>query len=281
MRAAVPLLLLLLGGAGVSLASSPAHAVHPWLNGRPGGRRLSDIPPPPAATRLPLPDESFGAWLRTLPLKPDGTPVRLFDGRPKADQGAHAAVLDIDTGTRDLQQCADAVMRLRAEYLFATGRAATVTFRFTCGEPVPFARWTAGERPRIDGHRVRWQAQAAPDSSYTAFRRYLDTVFAYAGSASLAGELVPRPPRAVHPGDVFIHGGAPGHAVLVADVAVETATGRRLFLLVQSYMPAQDVHVLKNHAEPHLSPWFALPADGAPLRTPHWTFAADELRAWP
>jgi hypothetical protein len=40
--------------------------------------------------------------------------VLLYNGAPKFRQDVHAAVIDIDVGTRDLQQCADATMRLRA-----------------------------------------------------------------------------------------------------------------------------------------------------------------------
>lgn len=57
---------------------------------------------------------SFGAWLRTLPLK-KGTTVYLYNGRPKENQDAQFAVVDISVGQEDLQQCADAVMRLHAQ----------------------------------------------------------------------------------------------------------------------------------------------------------------------
>ena len=47
-------------------------------------------------------------------------------------------------------------------------------------------------------------------------------------------------------GDVFIKGGFPGHAVVVLDMAENDRTGQRVFLLAQSYMPAQDIHIMKN-----------------------------------
>jgi Domain of unknown function (4846) len=51
-----------------------------------------------------------------LPLRDGRGTVYLNDGRAKPNQALHVAVIAIDTGKRDLQQCADAVIRLRAEY---------------------------------------------------------------------------------------------------------------------------------------------------------------------
>ena len=46
-------------------------------------------------------------------------------------------------------------------------------------------------------------------------------------------------------GDIFIYGGFPGHAVTVMAVA-KNGEGKKIFLLSQGYMPAQDIHILKN-----------------------------------
>ncbi len=197
--------------------------------------------PPPQASRIHVAPESFGAWLRTLPLLPEGSAVLLFDQHEKARQDVHAAVVDLDVGTRDLQQCADAVMRLRAEYLRARGLP--VVFH-----PVP------GKRRELRFGGGDWQ-------------KFLVQLFAQAGSASLAAEMAPVGHRPLSPGDVLIHGGYPGHAVLVLDAA-ETAAGRRFVLLGQSYMPAQQFHVLKNPAG---GVWYDSAAiDAGGLRTPEW-----------
>jgi hypothetical protein len=253
-------------------------AVYPWLvGGAPPGEGLSErFPPPPGFAREAATEGSFGHWLRNLPLLPGRPAVLLHDGRPKGNQEAHAAVVDIDVGRRDLQQCADAVMRLRAEYLFATGRAAEVTFRTTSGDPLPFARWRRGERPRLSGQRLRWGAEAAEDGSHAAFRRYLDVVFTYAGSQSLSGELATVPLGELQAGDVLIRGGFPGHAVLVLDTARHPATGQRVYLLAQSYMPAQQIHVLRNPRR-EADAWYEL-RPGQDVVTPEWTFRPTELR---
>jgi hypothetical protein len=104
-------------------------------------------------------------------------------------------------------------------------------------------------------------------------------VFTYAGSASLAAELVAvADPAEIRPGDVFIQGGFPGHAVLVTDVAEDSA-GERILLLLQSYMPAQDIHVLTNPSSP-ISPWYSARKEGV-LQTPEWTFRYSDLRRFP
>jgi hypothetical protein len=277
-----------LGGGAPASAQAPARAPapaasYPWLPpGAPAHEPLAArFPPPPGFTRRALPPGSYGAWLRSLPLLPPGSPVLLFDGRRKPNQGAHLAVVALDVGARDLQQCADAVMRLWAEHAWASGRAGDVCFPATSGQAMPWARWARGERPRVRGAALHWEPAGAPGGAggadHASFRRYLDAVFTFAGTASLERFQAQRLPAAsVQPGDLYLQGGAPGHAVLVVDAA-EDASGRRVVMLAQSYMPAQQVHVLDNPARPG-SPWFEVPADGEPLHTPEWVFPPGSLR---
>lgn len=238
------------------------------------------IAPPPGFNRSPAAPGSFAAWLQGLPLKPEGSPVLLHTGAPKRRQDVHVAVVDIDVGPRDLQQCADAAMRLRAEWLFAARRPNDIAFHDTgSAKPIAFARWAAGERPRMSGRSLAWLRSAGPDASYASFRRYMDVVFTWAGTYSLERELALKPVAALAAGDLFIKGGFPGHAVLVADLAENRATGERRFLLVQSFMPAQEMHILKNPANADGSPWYPL-AFGDQLVTPEWTFPRESLRTW-
>jgi hypothetical protein len=249
-----------------------------WTQAYHSARSLENrVPPPDGFERVAVAAGSFGAWLRDLPLKEGRPAVRLYDGRLKRNQEAHWAVVDIDTGDKDLQQCADAVMRLRAEYLFAAGRFDAIAFDFTSGDRAAFARWAEGERPVVRGNRVSWKRSGPAGGGYESFRRYLDVVFTYAGSASLEKELTPvRDLRDIEPGDVFIQGGFPGHAVIVVDVASHAKTGRKVFLLAQSYMPAQEIHILRSPAHPD-DPWYSSDFSGS-LETPEWTFARGDLR---
>jgi hypothetical protein len=82
----------------------------------------------------------------------------------------------------------------------------------------------------------------------------------------------------IQPGDVFIKGGFPGHAMMVADVAVNDK-GKKIFILLQSYMPAQDIHIVKNLTNSDLSPWYEVDT-AHKIITPGWVFTQNQLRSW-
>lgn len=233
--------------------------------------------PPANFKRSAVTPGSFAEYLRALPLKAHGSPVYYYDGEIKNRKDVHAAVIDMDIGDRNLQQCADAIMRLRAEYLFKKKAYDQISFHFTNGFRADYARWRAGHRIIVDGNEVRWSDVHSPNESYEHFRRYLDLVFAYAGTLSLEKELVPVSIDSIQIGDVFIKGGSPGHAIIVVDLAENETNGERLFLLAQSYMPAQDIHLLHNPRDKRLSPWYSNRFSGR-LVTPEWMFEKEQLR---
>ncbi|MCK4836592.1 MAG: DUF4846 domain-containing protein, partial [Candidatus Aminicenantes bacterium] len=236
------------------------------------------IPVPEGYQRIQIETGSFAAWLRHLPLKKGEPPVYLYNGNKKNNQYAHFTVVDMDVGTGDLQQCADAIIRLRAEYLYSTNRFQSIRFRFTSGHLAEFWKWIDGFRPRVNGNSVCWMKSSVFDRSYENFRQYLNTVFMYAGSHSLENELHRvREITDIKIGDIFIQGGFPGHAVIVLDMAVHQQNGQKIFLLGQSFMPAQEFHVLKNLENSKINPWYSLPF-GEILRTPEWDFYQGDLR---
>lgn len=226
---------------------------------------------------------SFGTFLRNLPLKPAGASVHLYDGGLKYRQDVHAAVIDMSVGRTDLQQCADAVMRLRAEYLYQGGEQDKIAFEFTNGFRCEWRRWREGDRVRVNGNKCTWLAGSPADGSHAQLLRYLDKVFTYAGTRSLQRELdrstaASSTADRIHIGDVLIQGGSPGHAIIVVDQAVHT-DGRMVVLLAQSYMPAQEIHVLRNLRDPRWGAWFPV-EPGLPLHTPEWTFNWNDRRCW-
>lgn len=210
--------------------------------------------------RVPLTTTHFGSYLRKLPLKPFNSPVKYYDGREKYNNNVYISVVDMEIGTRDLQQCADAVMRLRGEYLFAQKRLNDIHFNFISdGKPRYFKEYANG------------------DHSYKKFRKYMNYIFAYANTASLRKELAKVTDiNDIQVGDIFIQQGNPfGHAVIVVDVA-KNEQGEKIFMVAQSYMPAQETQILINRKNEQLSPWYT--AKSGTIYTPEWTFESTDLR---
>lgn len=218
---------------------------------------------------------SFGEYLRELPLKPHGSKVMYYNGDSKPGD-VHEAVISIDVGERDLQQCADSIIRLRAEYLYGKGLYSQIHFNFTNGFNADYLKWMKGSRIKVSGNNAYWVEQGSASKDYVGFRKYLDVVFAYAGTLSLSKEMTSIPVEQMQPGDVFIYGSTPGHCVIVLDMAENKSTGEKLFILAQGYMPAQEMHILKNPANAAGDPWYPVNF-GETLSTPEWEFTKDQL----
>ncbi|BDS11743.1 DUF4846 domain-containing protein [Aureispira anguillae] len=259
----------------------PAASSHfyQWLDEYPKELALSrQISTPSGYQRISLDQNSFGTWLRGLPLLPKSSKVMLYNGNTKAYQAGAHRVLNIDIGKRDLQQCADAVMRLKAEYHYSQQDYEAIHFNYTSGHTIRFSDWSKGKKPKIKGNKVSFSSPSGSvNSSYANFKKYLTNVYSYAGTASLSKELRSKPVKDIMPGDVFIWGGFPGHAILVMDVAKHPKTGKKIFLVAQSYMPAQSIHILKNLNDQSLSPWYSEDF-GEQLNTPEWTFDRNSLK---
>jgi hypothetical protein len=255
------------GSAEPRVPTREERARYPWLSAERSIRPLAEaIPPPSGYSRVAVEAGSFGAWLRGLPLRPEGSPVLDFRGGEilAADHASLAAVTELDVGSANLQQCADSIIRLHAEWLWSRGQKDRIAYRFTSGDLASWTRYAAGDRARVSGSKVKWVKSGPVDGSRASFRAYLDLVFTYAGTLSLAAEAQ-RPKREdVRPGDFFVLGGSPGHAVLVLDVA-RNAEGKRVALLGQGFIPAQDFHVLSPGED---GPWFSLEEEE--VATPFW-----------
>jgi hypothetical protein len=253
----------------------------PWLsNYSVENKIVNRISVPKGYTRMDYNQGTFQHWLRHLPLKEGNPQVYLYNGQLKGNQSAHAYVMDIDIGDKDLQQCADAAMRLRAEYLFSNHQKEAIRFNYTNGANVPYSKWRQGFMPVPEGKTVKWVASAKAGEGYEKFKAYMIQIFNYAGTLSLSKELTPIALEDIQPGDLFIKGGSPGHAVMIMDMAIHPETGNKVFLLSQSYMPAQNIQILKNPSNSLLSPWYSLAEIGAHLYTPEWTFDRHQVMRW-
>jgi len=241
-------------------------------------KNIGQIPVPAGFSNSTGDVKTFGNFLSGLSLKEEGTPVKLYNGENKWNQQAHYAVVNLPIGSKDLHQCADAVMRLRADFLRKEGRYNKINFHFVSGFNCEYSKWIAGNRIKVNGSKVSWYTGGSKGDSDESYWKYLETVWSYASTLSLEKELISKSVSDIETGDVWIKGGSPGHAIIVAKVIVNEA-GEKLFLLAQSYMPAQELHILKNPRNEELSPWYEIPTDE--LISPEWTFTLDQLRQWP
>ncbi len=177
--------------------------------------KICEIPLPEGFTREKSDSLSFESFLRELPLDTIDNTIYAYNGNIISTGGYHYAVLKLDIGKQDLQQCADAVMRLRAEYLYKQKQYNRIHFNFL-----------SDRKPRY------YTEYCKKDFSYKKFRKYLDYIFSFANTSSLCDEL-----QKVNNfgemkiGDVFIQKGNPiGHAVIIVDMAKNIKTQTKIFL---------------------------------------------------
>ena len=226
--------------------------------------RPQRLAPPRGYEKVKLPEGSFASFLRHLPLKEAGSDLHYYNGSVK-QRNYDGAVVDVDFGYGVADQCADAVIYLRAVWLWRTKQYDKIHFNFTNGFRADYARWAKGERIHIDKNTWKcWYSKdTGADYSYKTFRKYLNIVFTYAGTASLEKELSPITGKELQVGDVIINGGHPGHTVIVVDKAVNKA-GEAVYLLAQGYTPAQEIEIFNQ--------WFCINLQVKYLETPGWYF---------
>lgn len=229
----------------------------------PSMRSVKNIPLPAGFERVPVNGGVFADYLRNLPLRKDKT-VYLYNKQAKPNQSIHYAVINISTGEKDLQQCADAVMRLRAEYFFDKKLYDSIRFKKNDHGEYRFAEYF----------------KKTTQTLRPAFLQFMETVFIYCGTYTLEQSLKRVTDfSAMQIGDVLVKGGAPGHAEIVVDMAVNKTTGKKIYLLAEGYMPAQDIHVLLNPLNKVLGPWHELTNDQQVV-TASWIFSKNQLRRW-
>ena len=204
--------------------------------------------------------EEFGYFLQHLPLKEINAKVLYYDGNEKSIDNVYNSVIDLPIGTKDLHQCADATMRLRADYLYQQNRYNEIAFNFLSdGKPRDYLTYANG------------------DFSTEKYWQYLEHIFNYANTASLKNQLRTVSYNEVKIGDILIQKGNPyGHAVIVVDLITDGTTKK--VLLAQSYMPAQELQILVNPLNENGSPWYEV-KEGE-IITPEWRFTSNDWKTW-
>ena len=267
---------------------------YPWLNRKydPANTIAARITVPMGYERAQVDPDGFAHWLRHLPLKPPGTAVSGFDGKPASLQAGHMAVLDMDA-IGPHQESVQAIMRLRAEYLYHKKRLLAIYFNFPNGQPVEFVKWAQGIKPVIgeDGRPVlgedgkltwtRANRNLRKDYSYANFRAYMDMVFAHCDARTYMKEMEKGPLMTnLSIGNIFISPGNPARCSIVVDMIERRSNGAKAFLLVQGSTPAQDLYVSRNFrpADTGIFPWFDVRIGQGVVTPEGFRFTRDDLK---
>ncbi len=226
---------------------------------------------PEGYTREVYSEGSFQEYIRDYELKPFGAKVINYDGSHYFNQIGHFGVLEVSVPENGLQQCADALIRIRSEYFWNINQKDKIGFNFTSGHYCSWSKYAEGYRPKINDNKVTFHKTARANHSKENFYKYLNLIYMYSGTISLFSEL----PKInsvdkLQAGDMLIVGGSPGHVVMIADV-IKNEAGEKRFLLFQGNTPAQSVHLLKNLEDTSMSPWYNLEL-GAQIDIPGYTF---------
>ena len=229
----------------------------------PDGAKIIDrIKAPQGYNRIANKNNTWKYYLQNLPLKPDGSKILDYRGNPISNQSEHVAVVDLEIGNKDLQQCADAIIRLRSDYLYSQKRVDEIKFHFTSGDLYSWKDHSSGIRPLVNGNKVSFSKKTGEDLSDGNYRKYLDIIFNYAGTISITKEMKKlNDNKEITAGVVMANPGSPGHALIVIDEAINS-TGEKIFLLAQGYTPAQSIHILSNPFDKSISPWYKLDVSG-------------------
>lgn len=229
---------------------------------------------PEGYQRIPAKSKSLTHFLRTYKLKDNGSPVLLYNGEEKGNQNAHVAVFQLPIENVDLQQCADSIMRVYAEYYYHQQLYDKIGFHFVNGFYAKYSKWRSGYKIKVNGNQCFWVKTSENQKTYASFQKYLKVVFSYASTLSMDKEAKKINIRDIRVGDIFIKGGSPGHVVMIVDVCEKD--GKKAFLLAQGYMPSQEFHVIKNPR--HDDPWYYEDEITYPFSTAEYIFQEGSLK---
>lgn len=245
----------------VLIAAVGAWVVWGGVSNPAGRSTIGEIRPPLGYKRVEVPEGSFGAFVRAFPLQKRGSRMLYYSGDIAYFQYFGYAVLDIPLISIE-EYCADAVQRIHSEYLWNKGDYGAIHFH------------------SLNGKDMRYSGGA----DRKAFEQYLRRVYGSSSTVTLRKYMKEKDFKDVAPGDVLVYTAhspnSYGHAVLVADVAVNARTGKKALMLVQSSMPALTPHVIRNMLRPWDSPWVIVDEADDEITMSGIHFQKTDLRTW-
>ena len=191
--------------------------------------------PPAGYARKEAPKGSIAEFYRNYPMFPSTHHVTNCFGQIYEN----TQVLKMDLIGDNIQQCADAAMRLRCEYLFSQKQYDKISFHVSNGNIWSYNNYLSKNNRKV-----------GEDS----LRDYMFYLFSWCGSKSLDDyDTVPVAFPDIQIGDIACRGGTPGHVATIVDIAYPTdgSTNTIAVLFAQSYQPAQETEIIDGR-------WFIL-----------------------
>ena len=168
---------------------------------------------------------------------------------------------------------------MRAIFLFKQGLTENLHYNFVSGFKAKYSDYIT-HYYKIEGNKVSLVSRnnILKDNPET-LRKWLRQIFSYANTWSIEKyDSSPVDILQMKPGDFFIESNPPpatGHAINVVDVVVNKTNSKKMYMLSQSYMPAQETHILINPLNGGV--WYTLD-EFKDIVTPEWSFTVNQLK---
>ena len=241
---------------------------------------------PPGWERVVI--NSYHNWL--INQEVTDTEVKRYDGRTIYGLNwKYKIKFTYDIGKKDLHQCADAAIYLNARYKYDNGLYDQIQYTFTNGLTYSYQQYLTGWKPKVKNDNtvkiIYTGLKSKP--SVKNFNKYLEHIWMYAGTYSLVHfDTDPISLNDINVGDMFIQAQAPdadgvigpGHAMTIIDMIQNIKTGEKRYMLAQSFMPAQEQHILINpNAGGIYELWYSF-NETELIYTPYWIFHPRDLK---
>lgn len=186
--------------------------------------------PPAGYERKAAPKGSMAEFYRNYPMFPSTHHVTNCFGHTYDN----TQVLKMDLIGDNIQQCADAAMRLRCEYLFKQKMYDKISFHASNANIWSYNSYLTKNNKKV---------------SEESLREYMFYLFSWCGSKSLDDyDTVPVKFNDIQVGDIACRGGSPGHVVTIVDIAypVDGSKDTIAVLFAQSFQPAQETEIVEG-----------------------------------
>jgi len=221
--------------------------------------------PPEGYVKVDVDSGSYAEFIRNYTLKPFNSVAYYYDDKTGSylenKEASKLGVFQLPTALNRWMQCADSVIMLYAEHLYAEKKYSEISFTFANGFVCDWMSYMQGNRFNMKTNK--WELKAEPSDTYETFQKYLDLVYQFANTDSLARDMSSSPAMDdIQIGDAFVVGVSQlqavasainpdldikyGHAIFVVDVAVNKETGKKIFMLAEGNTPATEIAVIEN-----------------------------------